>query len=372
LLSTIMSTSLKRVYSIPLVADSISTLHESLSSNGLTRSPYSLGLAVGEKALNLSQPIQDRLAPVINRADGLANKGLDAVESRYPYPFQTPSQEIYRDIKAYPDHAVDAAQRAAHSVAHDIDQRLTPLVNRYETAIGRISSRQSGSKTPSENSEGSQEPFTREARSQVERAYKLTLDLRNQIYTLSSEQLAHHQILAAAIQRITEVVYDINTQITASYLNVKGKGIQLKDTTQAHVHQVGQNIMHQLDKIQATAKALPAHVQANIQPIQERLQQTLSSLAAILKSDSPMSDKATQVRQTVQKEVQPLLSTVLDAAHNYAEASRKLMGRQQHNVESKVSSTKEHANDKVDEAKRSVNGNVKRTDSQDSADKPMD
>jgi hypothetical protein len=126
-----MSTSLKRVYSIPLVADSITTLHDSLMSNGITRSPYNLGLAIGEKALNLSQPIQDRLAPVINRADGLANKGLDAVQSRYPYPFETPSQDIYRDIKAYPDHAVEVAQKAAHNVAHDIDQvtDFSPIQN---------------------------------------------------------------------------------------------------------------------------------------------------------------------------------------------------------------------------------------------------
>jgi hypothetical protein len=116
-----MSTSLKRVYNIPLVADSITSLHETLLANGLTRSPYNLGLTIGEKALNLSQPIQDRLAPVINRADGLANKGLDVVQARYPYPFETSSQEIYRDLKAYPDHAVEVAQKTAQNVALDID-----------------------------------------------------------------------------------------------------------------------------------------------------------------------------------------------------------------------------------------------------------
>jgi hypothetical protein len=39
-----------------------------------------------------------------------------------------------------------------------------------------------------------------------------------------------------------------------------------------------------------------------------------------------MSDKATQLKQTVRKEVQPLLDTTLDYVYAYSEASRKFIG----------------------------------------------
>lgn len=121
-----------RVYSIPIVADSLATIHSSLSNNSYTRSPYGAAQSLGGKAYSYSEPIQARLAPVLTRADGLANKGLDVVESRYPYPFQTPTQDIYRDIKQNTDQAVDVANKTidlrirtpAYGIAQGLDQVL--------------------------------------------------------------------------------------------------------------------------------------------------------------------------------------------------------------------------------------------------------
>lgn len=47
----------------------------------------------------LTQGSKARLAPVIGRADGYANKGLDALESRWPYPFQVSTEEVVGALK---------------------------------------------------------------------------------------------------------------------------------------------------------------------------------------------------------------------------------------------------------------------------------
>ena len=73
-------------------------------------------------------------------------------------------------------------------------------------------------------------------------------------------------------------------------------------------------------------KSLPAHIQASLSPVQEHLQKTLSSLSEVLTSDASMSDKVIQLKETVKKEVQPLLDTTLDYVHAYSEASRKFIG----------------------------------------------
>ena len=128
-------TILNRVASIPLVADSLNTVHQTLSKNPYTRSPYATAQGLSKVALGYTEPIQKTLAPIIVRVDGLANKGLDVVESRYPYPFKTPTEEIAKNIKDRSEQARDLANKTydekvrspALSVAQGIDQVSTPL-----------------------------------------------------------------------------------------------------------------------------------------------------------------------------------------------------------------------------------------------------
>ena len=123
-------TVLNRVASIPLVSDSLAALHATLINNAYTKTPYSAAQAIGTKAYQISEPIQVRLAPVLTRADGLANKAVDIVESRYPYPFKTPTEEIYGDIRQTTEHAYDVANKTidtrvrtpAYGLAQGVDK----------------------------------------------------------------------------------------------------------------------------------------------------------------------------------------------------------------------------------------------------------
>lgn len=125
-----------RVGSIPLVADSLDTLHQTLSTNPYTRSPYATAQGLTQYALGYTQPLQKSFAPLLVRADGLANKGLDVVESRYPYPFKTPTEDIVKDLKGRSDQARDIATKTidekvktpALTVAQGIDQVSTVSV----------------------------------------------------------------------------------------------------------------------------------------------------------------------------------------------------------------------------------------------------
>ena len=102
-------TVLTRVASIPLINDSLNTIHTTLTNNSYTRTPYSAAQALGSRAYRVSEPIQIRLAPVLERADDFANKAVDAVESRYPYPFKTTTEEVIGRIRKNSVAAVDAA-----------------------------------------------------------------------------------------------------------------------------------------------------------------------------------------------------------------------------------------------------------------------
>jgi len=86
--------SLEKVQGIPVVHDSLDYAHSLLSTNPYTSYVYNTGLDLGSTVYDYSKPIQARLAPLLVRADGLALQGISAVESRFPYPFQTPTEEV--------------------------------------------------------------------------------------------------------------------------------------------------------------------------------------------------------------------------------------------------------------------------------------
>ena len=125
-------TILGRVGSIPLVASSIDVVHSTLSTNAYTRGSYATATGLSKAVYGWTEPVQKTLAPLIVRADTLANKSLDVVESRYPYPFKTPTEDIVKDLKGRSDQARDIAAKTVttavtpvYTVAHGIDQVCT-------------------------------------------------------------------------------------------------------------------------------------------------------------------------------------------------------------------------------------------------------
>jgi hypothetical protein len=130
-------TIITRVASIPMISSGLDTINDALITNAYTRSPYIHAKALSNTAYKLTEPIQTVLAPLIVRADGIANMAVDAVESRYPYPFKAQPEEVaalarqgQQNTTAYVHERVNDVNKAidekvrtpAFNVAHGIDQ----------------------------------------------------------------------------------------------------------------------------------------------------------------------------------------------------------------------------------------------------------
>lgn len=123
-------TIIQRVTSIPIIADSIGVVDSTLSSNAYTQTSYAYAKGLSQTALSYAAPLQKTLSPLLACADGYANKGLDVVESRYPYPFKTPTEDIVKDLRGRSDAAKEVANKTldervknpAYNVAQGIDQ----------------------------------------------------------------------------------------------------------------------------------------------------------------------------------------------------------------------------------------------------------
>lgn len=123
-------TVLRRVASIPLICSGLETINGALSSNVLTRQPYYTARGLSTTAYKYTEPLQIRLAPFIERADGIAHKAVDAVESRYPYPFNAKPEDVASLVRERRQSAIDVANKAiddkirspAKHMAEGIDQ----------------------------------------------------------------------------------------------------------------------------------------------------------------------------------------------------------------------------------------------------------
>ncbi|KAI0266113.1 hypothetical protein BC834DRAFT_824178 [Gloeopeniophorella convolvens] len=302
-------TILNRVASIPLINDTFSAVHTSLSSNPYTRSPYTTAQAISTSALRYSEPIAvplaSKLAPIITRADGYANKGLDVVESRYPYPFTVQSDDLIKDLKQRSDYARDVANKTldervrnpAYSAAQGIDQRLAPVVDYLVARLGT----QQESSTPDDT------------KYQYQRAYALSRELKDQILDYSNAQLQLLQSNSVLVQRATETAKSIQNLASSSVAAAQSKASSLSDT-----------MIVELQKIQAATAALPANLQSSFKPVQEGITSTIADLSSVIKSDLPLNEKAGKVRATVQDHVTPVLES---ASARLQEAIRSLTAR---------------------------------------------
>ena len=226
-------TILARVASIPMISSSLTQLNEVLSSNTYTRSPYAHAKELSTTAYKLTEPLQAKFAPLIVRADGYANKAVDAVESRYPYPFKAQPEDVVtlvRERRESTTHyvservndvnkAIDARVKTpAFNVAHDIDQvsrppcvhsstitelisqRFAPIVDYFEGAISRLNTSEAGPSTPPD------------AQYQYQRALALSKTLGDNLYVYSEQQLKYLQA-----QSVIAYVYLCSSIFTHSH-----------------------------------------------------------------------------------------------------------------------------------------------------------
>ncbi|RDX51717.1 lipid droplet-associated perilipin protein [Lentinus brumalis] len=285
-----------RMGTIPLVADSLNTINNILLSNALTRYPYATAFELSKTALHYTEPLQQRLAPILTRADHLANKTLDVVEARVPYPFHATTEDVIKDLKGRSDAAKDVATKTiddrvktpALNIAQGIDQKLAPVVDYFAGAVKQFQP----------NGDADRPAEGLEAKYQYQRAYKISKELRDQLYTYSSEQINQIKTQNVVLQRASATAHTLTELATNSY-----------GTAQTRVHKLSDKMLSELRKVEASTAALPGTLQSAFQDVNANLSDTINELSGVLQSSDPLPEKAQKVRETVQGRVQPILDT---------------------------------------------------------------
>ncbi|KAG9050591.1 hypothetical protein FS837_004116 [Tulasnella sp. UAMH 9824] len=292
-----------KLVAIPIVHDSLSTIHQTLSTYVPTA--YGYGQALTTSAYSLSAPLQVRLAPLIVSADGYALKGLDAAQAKFPAPFTVTTDDVVQGIKSRKDNAVNAVTRPVYGLANGVDSSLTPIVDRIEAAVhntlgapahaAEASDASSSSDASSASFDGTPAPAT----TQVGRLYHLSLDVKNQIVVLSSEQLRNLQTQNVYIQAATERLHNLNDSLNRT----KDKSIELVHETRNQANVYTNNILAELEKVQTATLALPKNLQTHLAPVRAEIESSFHEITGIVKSDLPVGDKVSKVGHHVQEKL---------------------------------------------------------------------
>ena len=133
-------TILTRFGSIPLVSGSLDSINKALTTNSYTCTPYNTAKELSMTAYKYTEPIQVRLAPLIVRADGLANKAVDAVEARYPYPFKAKPEEVATYVHERRQSVTDYYNGTVDGVAKVVDERVRSPAVQAAQGLDQVSS----------------------------------------------------------------------------------------------------------------------------------------------------------------------------------------------------------------------------------------
>ncbi|KAG5652376.1 hypothetical protein H0H81_005238 [Sphagnurus paluster] len=336
-------TVLTRVASIPMIASSLETIDGALSSNAYTRNTYSTAKGLSNSAYNsaskYAEPLQVRLGPLIVQADGYANKAVDAVEARYPYPFKAKPEEVAslvreskKSAEDYVANSVNVANKTideniktpAINVAQGIDQRFSPIVDYFEVAVTRLNNSEAGPSTPPD------------AKYQYQRALALSKTLKDNLYVYSNEQIKQLQaqnvlvyvhVVPIPFTRLISLFRQRATETAQSITNVASSSIT---SAQTRIHNLSDTMLVELQKLQASTASFSASIQSSVQnsttqiqnQIPPHIQQTYTELTSNLSAavtelrtiistkDIPLQEKVSRVGHEVHDRVSPLLDAV--------------------------------------------------------------
>ena len=174
---------------------------------------------------------------------------------------------------------------------------------------------------------------------QVARAYRLSLDLKDQIIVLSSEQLKQLQQNNVYVQRATDTLYGLTSSVT-----------HFSHESNARAHQLSQSILGELESIQKMIQSRKEALPGEYAALKEAVGATLTEVRGIVQETNvPVGEKAIKVRDVVIGRVQPVL-------HQVIEEGKKLAGR------AKVKSEEAKAETKPEvEHVKATNGSAERS-----------
>ncbi|GJJ14975.1 hypothetical protein Clacol_009245 [Clathrus columnatus] len=262
-------TSISRVSHIPLVESGIATVHSTLSSTPIIRTPYAISLSVSNRLVPLVHSVCSHypLSPFFYVGDRAANKTLDIAQGTWPYPFKTHPEQMWQDVR---------------SVAKNVDQKFAPIVDTFSSVVNKISGNNVEAKKPNEDMY------------QFQRAFALLQVIKDDLVRSTDEQATIIKTIHSVLTRATE-------QSSAIMDVILSRGEDAASKTQV----LGRSVLTELEKLPPLLTALTSNTSTT-------LRDTINSLHSTLYADETWTEKLPKVKDTLQHGIKDVIEDVIN------------------------------------------------------------
>ncbi|KAF9903736.1 hypothetical protein EC991_003384 [Linnemannia zychae] len=211
---------LARVGSLPLIADSVSTLHSYAKDNKYGRYALDTAGSAVDTVNKYTEPYQTRLQPHISKVDQLATKSLDIFENTFPIVTK-PTAEIVTQVKKPIVYVEESSKNAYTQIQSTIDTRVTAPVKSVTNSISSTASSTVNSITSTAASTRDQittraastrDQVTAVAISTRDTITNRAVSTRDQITTVATSTA--NNITNAATSTATNIATTVNTHAT--------------------------------------------------------------------------------------------------------------------------------------------------------------
>ncbi|KAF9096017.1 hypothetical protein BGX23_012177 [Mortierella sp. AD031] len=341
-----------RVGALPLIHDSVSTLHSYAKDNKYSRYALDTAGSAVETVSKYTEPYQTRLQPTISKVDQIANKSLDLFENTFPIVtkptaeivdtvkkpivyVEESSKNAYTQIQSTIDTRVTAPVKAVTAnlattaastrdqittVATKVNTHATPLVDGLETIVNRILP----ADAEVEQSTGVQ---SNQATRVVDLGRNVSLRVSRRVsvsvapITQSAADLRKAAENNAALVKSKEQIQALNIRLNALVESVRAHAKELQENVQKvpgeasqRVQTLSTSLLVEIDSLSVYLKEhspkLPEYVQVRLEPLVGFVNDRYVTVKGeMVKPDVSALQKARNILQLTTEETLPILQS---------------------------------------------------------------
>ncbi|PWO00815.1 hypothetical protein FA09DRAFT_314530 [Tilletiopsis washingtonensis] len=256
----------KRISTIPLVNETVSYAHSTVSAHPLLARGYQLGEQVFTQSVEAAKPIAHHLQPQLALADAWAVKGLELAERTVPYPFHATTSDVYSAARAPADQALSFLQAYASALQKAYDERVSaPAKSLYEARVAPA-------------------------------------------YDSATQQFEQLKSQNAYLQRATEIVGNLQNNLAKNLDAVSGRGKAEGDAAAQKAQGLSNAIFAELDRVRNFALSLPAESRKRVDPVLSTFTDAYEHLSKEARDTSvPVTTRLSKVVEFVRTQSIPAL-----------------------------------------------------------------
>ncbi len=278
------SEALQKIFSVPVIADSLKYAQSTLEAHPLIANTYHAGENIVNTGLRAAEPITTRLHPQFAYVDHLAAQSLAYAESKWAYPFQATPGQLYDDARA-------PAEQARALIA----QYYEAINKAYGTHV----------KAPAQNVyEQRVAPIAGSAQKQF-------------------EELKSHN---AYVQRAVDSLHSLQANLHKTLSRAKENGASANgDAAKKEAQSISNAIFSELERVRSFALSLPAESRKRFHPVLDTFTEAYETLSKEARNtEAPATTRLQNVLKYVREQSLPALQkAIIDPPTSAAAAADK-------------------------------------------------